>query len=66
MQQEATAGRTAEEAKEQNKLKRDQKRVPLEVKGGETLSKQRVDRMINAVGKSKRRTNKTHWILQKG
>ena len=68
MQQEAAVGRTAEETKEQNKLKRDQKKkVPLEVKGGAKLRKQRVDRMLNAVEKSKRmRTNKIHWSLQKG
>ena len=41
--------------------------MPLEVKGGAKLRKQRVDRMLNAVEKSKRmRTNKIHWILQKG
>ena len=47
--------------------KRPKKKVPLEVKGGEKLRKQRVHRMTNAVEKSKRmRTNKIHWILQKG
>ena len=46
---------------------RPKKKVPVEVKGGEKLRKQRVDRMLNAVEKSKRmRTNKIHWILQKG
>jgi hypothetical protein len=67
MQQEAAVGRTAEETKSKTSYRETKKKVPLEVKGGEKLRKQRVDRMLNAVEKSKRmRTNKIHWILQKG
>lgn len=62
-------GRTGEETKEQNKLERDQKKknCALRGRGGEKLRKERVNRVTNAIEKSKRMTtNKIHWILQKG
>lgn len=62
-------GRSGEETKEQNKLERDQKKknCVLRGRGGEKLRKERVNRVTNAIEKSKRMTtNKIHWILQKG